>query len=145
MITPGYKRIVWIGFALLITACSSTQNNEASEREGFSTLMPGLQIRTTRQGTGDSAGEGDTVWIRETAMYLDSTLLYSNESSSSSIPVVLGAGQATEGEDLGIRGMQAGEVREMIIAPALSKRETYPENLSPDSTIIVRVILDSVN
>ena len=54
------------------------------------------------------------------------------------------AQDATEGEDEGLRGMKTGEIREMIIPPALSKRQSYPPNLSPDSIIVVKVILEKI-
>ena len=88
--------------------------------------------------------KGDTVLIRETARYRDGTVLYSNEQNNQSIQVVIGGHQSTDGEDEGLRGMNEGEIREMIIPPVLSRRTTYPPNLSPDSIIVVKVILEKI-
>ncbi|MCB0777575.1 MAG: FKBP-type peptidyl-prolyl cis-trans isomerase [Chitinophagaceae bacterium] len=97
-----------------------------------------------QEGQGKATKEGDTVLIYETARYKDSTILYSNENSDHPIKVIIGSNQATEGEDEGLRGMKTGEIREMIIPPALSKRQSYPPNLSPDSIIVVKVILEKI-
>ena len=32
--------------------------------------------------------------------------------------------------------MKQGEIRKLIVPPALSKRKEYPDHLSPDSTLI---------
>ena len=129
---------------LLVASCDNSNRVAPTATPEFVRLPSGLQYRIIQEGVGPSVQLGDTVWIRETARYLDSTVLYSNESSHSPIPVWIGGGQATEGEDIGMRGMKKGEIREMIIPPSLSRRKSYPPNLSPDSTIAVTVILDSI-
>ena len=56
-------------------------------------------------------------------------------------PLLIGAHQAIEGVDEGLRGMKKGEIRKLIVPPALSKRtgnRTFPH---PDSTLIYEIEL----
>jgi FKBP-type peptidyl-prolyl cis-trans isomerase len=131
--------------ALLLASCSNQmKNSKVDSDDNLVSLPSGLQYRVLKKGQGKGAISGDSVLIFETARYRDSTILYSNENSNRPIKVVIGAHQATDGEDEGLRGMKEGEIRDMIIPPKLSRRSTYPPNLSPDSTIIVKVILDKI-
>ena len=107
----------------------------------FVTTASGLQYKIIQKGTGPAAKAGDTVQIFETTTYRDGTVLYSNENSGRPIPVLIGAQQATECVDEGLRGMQTGEIRVLTCPAKLVKRKTYPPNLSPDSTLVIRVIL----
>ena len=70
--------------------------------------------------------------------------MYSNENSTTAVKVLIGGKQATEGVDEGLRGMQVGEVRKLIAAPHLVKRTSYPENISPDSTLMIKIILHKI-
>jgi len=79
--------------------------------------------------------------IYETTSYLNGTILYSNENTGNPVKVLIGGHQATDGVDEGLRGMQIGEIRKLILPPFLSKRTTYPDNISPDSTIVVKIEL----
>jgi hypothetical protein len=40
--------------------------------------------------------------------------------------------------------MQVGEVREIIAPPHLVKRKSYPPNVSPDSTLVIKLILHEI-
>ena len=139
-------KIAILFFVVLV--CLSCTNDDkskiANSGKELITLASGLQYRVLQEGLGREAKAGDTVLIFETVRYSDSTLIFSNENSDRAIRVLIGGGQATEGEDEGLRGMKEGEIREMIIPPALSRRKSYPPNLSPDSTIIVKVILEKI-
>ncbi|MBK7873963.1 MAG: FKBP-type peptidyl-prolyl cis-trans isomerase [Saprospiraceae bacterium] len=46
--------------------------------------------------------------------------------------------------DEGLRGMRVGEVRKLIAPPYLVKRKEYPDNVSPDSTLVIKVILHEI-
>ncbi|MCB0657148.1 MAG: FKBP-type peptidyl-prolyl cis-trans isomerase [Saprospiraceae bacterium] len=140
------RPLILSGIILCFLAC----HNHSGARDqtifdpDVTTLPSGLQYRILQEGNGREAVKGDTVLIRETARYRDGTVLYSNEQNNQSIQVVIGGHQATDGEDEGLRGMNEGEIREMIIPPVLSRRTTYPPNLSPDSIIVVKVILEKI-
>ena len=90
------------------------------------------------------AGPGDEVLIYETTSYRNGTVLYSNYDSTSPVKVLIGGNQATQAVDEGLRGMRIGEIRELTAPPYLVKRKGYPANVSPDSTLVIRIRLDSI-
>lgn len=104
----------------------------------------GLQYRILEKGTGIKAKAGDQVSIYETTSYRNGTVLYSNYNSTSPVKVLIGGNQATEAVDEGLRGMQVGEVRELIAPHYLVKRKDYPANVSPDSTLVIKMKLDRI-
>ena len=97
-----------------------------------------------QKGNGQKAKAGQEVLIRETTSYLNGTVLYSNENSRSPVKVLIGGNQATNAVDEGLRGMQEGEIRQLIATPDLVKRKSYPPNVSPDSTLTIKIILDKI-
>ena len=104
----------------------------------------GLQYRVLEKGKGIKAKAGDEVYIYETTSYRNGTVLYSNYNSTSPVKVLIGGNQATEAVDEGLRGMRVGEIRELIAPHYLVKRKGYPSNVSPDSTLVIKMKLDKV-
>ena len=113
------------------------------------TTDSGLRYEILKLGNGRTAKEGDEVIIHETMGYRDGTVLYTMEGKSNLLKILIGGGQVIEGVDEGIKGMQIGEIRKLIVPPALSKRKQYPKFLSPDSTLLYKIelvkIVDSKN
>ncbi|WP_348822961.1 FKBP-type peptidyl-prolyl cis-trans isomerase [Flavobacterium aestuarii] len=108
------------------------------------TTASGLQYRILKKGEGIKAKAGDEVFIYETTSYRNGTVLYSNYNSASPVKVLIGGNQATQAVDEGLREMQAGEVRELIAPHFLVKRKSYPSNVSPDSTLVIKIKLDKI-
>jgi len=104
----------------------------------------GLKYKILEKGSGLQAQAGDEVFIFETTSYRNGTILYSNYNSTNPIKILLGGNQATEAVDEGIRGMRVNEVRELIAPPYLVKRKSYPENVSPDSTLVIKIKLSKI-
>ncbi len=104
----------------------------------------GLQYRVLEKGTGIKAEVGDEVFIYETTSYRNGTVLYYNYNSTSPVKVLIGGNQATEAVDEGLRGMRVGQVRELIAPHYLVKRKSYPSNVSPDSTLVIKMKLDKI-
>ncbi len=104
----------------------------------------GLRYRILEKGSGKKAAPGDEVLLYETTSYRNGTVLYSNYNSTSPVKVLIGGNQATQAVDEGLRGMRVGEVRELIAAPNLVKRKSYPNNVSPDSTLVIKMKLDKI-
>ena len=111
---------------------------------GMISTASGLKYIVLKKGSGPLAKVGDEILLYETTTYLNGTILYSNENTGRPVKVLIGAHQATEGVDEGLRGMQAGEVRKLILTPGLAKRTSYPDNVSPDSSIVVKVELHKI-
>ncbi|MEM6379174.1 MAG: FKBP-type peptidyl-prolyl cis-trans isomerase, partial [Bacteroidota bacterium] len=104
-------------------------------------LENGLQYQTILAGKGPQAKVGDEVFIHEIMRYSDSTVLFSTDQIGQPVKFKIGANQAIEGLDIGVRGMQAGEKRTLIVPPSLSKRTEYPAHVSADSTLYYEVEL----
>lgn len=104
----------------------------------------GLQYRILEKGVGIKVQEGDEVFIYETTSYRNGTILYSNYGTTNPVKVLVGGNQATQAVDEGLRGMQTGEIRELTAPPQLVKRKSYPENVSPDSTLVIKIKLDKI-
>ena len=104
----------------------------------------GLKFRVLKEGSGEVAEIGDEALIFETTSYRDGTKLYSNENSANPIKVKIGAGMVTDGVDEGLQGMRTGEIRQLVVPHYLAKRKFYPDNISPDSTLVIKLVLDEV-
>lgn len=125
--------------------CSSQNKLSASNSDnGYTTTETGLKYKILKNGTGQKAQVGQEVLIRETTSYLNGTILYSNENSGNPVKVLIGGNQATNAVDEGLRGMQEGEIRYLIAPPNLVKRKSYPPNVSPDSTLAIKIILHKI-
>lgn len=128
------KSFVIIFSLLIIVGCS---NKIVSTKSG-------LQYRILEKGSGIKAKAGDEVFIYETTSYRNGTVLYSNYNSTSPVKILIGGNQATTAVDEGLKGMQVGEVRELVAPPYLVKRKGYPPNVSPDSTLVIKMKLDKI-
>jgi len=99
----------------------------------------GLQFWILKKGKGKTARVGDEILLFETTSYRDGTVLYTNGDSKNPVRVKIGANQATDAVDEALRGMKKGEIRKIIAPPFLVKRKNYPPNISPDSTLVIRL------
>lgn len=135
------KLFYFLLISFTIVSCSNQLKTTQSPADGYVTTASGLKYKILQKGSGATAKEGQEVLIFETTTYLDGTVLYSNENSTTPVKVLIGGHQATDGVDEGLRGMQVGEVRRLIAPPELVKRKSYPPNVSPDSTLAIKIIL----
>ena len=71
----------------------------------------GLKYRTIKRGAGEIAESGDKVLIFESTSYRDGTGLYSNEHTTNSIKVKLGANVLTIGVEEGLHECVQGNSR----------------------------------
>jgi FKBP-type peptidyl-prolyl cis-trans isomerase len=104
----------------------------------------GLQSQVLKKGAGPKAQAGDVVLLFETTTYRDGTVLYSNEGAERPIRITLGAEQVTEAVEEGLNGMRSGEVKLIVAPPNLVKRLFYPDNVSPDSSLVIKLIVAEV-
>ena len=130
----NYYPTSFLFLVLLLTACSAKRITTSS----------GLQYRILEKGSGVKAEVGDEVLIYETTSYRNGTVLYSNYDATSPVKVLIGGNQATEAVDEGLRGMQIGEVRELTAPHYLVRRKSYPANVSPDSTLVIKIRMASI-
>ncbi len=126
---------------LVWSSCSCTTQRESGDQIE---LPSGLIYQVVEEGIGDEVQEGDKISIEEWQRYSDGTLLFSTDQIGHPAVFTVGAKQAIDGLDEGVRGMKLGERRRLIIPPALSKRKFYPNGLSPDSTLYYEVLLTDI-
>jgi FKBP-type peptidyl-prolyl cis-trans isomerase len=130
------KFITSIFFLFLLTNCSNTKQ---FPKEIITSS--GLRYFILKQGTGEPAKKGQEVAIYESMGYLSGKNFYSLERPAPPIKFTLGEKQVIAGVDEAVTGMKVGEIRRLIVPPALSKRQEYPPYLSPDSTLLYRIEL----
>lgn len=128
------KLLSIIFLILIFTSCS----------DKIISTKSGLKYIILEKGKGITTKVGDEVFIYETTSYRNGTVLYSNYNSTSPVKVLIGGNQATEAVDEGLRGMKIGEIRELTAPHYLVKRKSYPENVSPDSTLVIKIKLDRI-
>ena len=113
-------------------------------------IVPGLSIRILKQGDGVSAQVGNKVKVHYTGWIYnsDSESGFRGKKFDSShdrgIPFEfkLGEGRVIRGWDLGVVGMQIGEIRELLIAPNMGYGNRAIGNLiPPKSTLVFEVEL----
>ena len=127
----------------LLSGCTKPDSS-APDASRLTTTDSGLQYQILKEGSGPTAGRGDEVLIYETTSYRDGTVLYSNENSQNPIRVKIGANQVILGVDEGLQGMKAGEIRELHVPHYLAKRTVYPDHISPDSGLVIKMIVDEI-
>ena len=143
-----YKRTrIVFGILLFVGINGCKEKQEAKNtivKSEYTKTESGLQYKILKEGNGIKVQSGDEVLLFETTSYQDGTELYSNENSENPIKVKVGANQVTKGVDEGLMGMKSGEVRLLIVPNYLAKRKFYPDNVSPDSTLVIKLIVDKV-
>ncbi|MCB0283950.1 MAG: FKBP-type peptidyl-prolyl cis-trans isomerase [Calditrichaeota bacterium] len=113
-------------------------------QDNYVTTSSGLKYKILKKGTGRTAQNGDEVLIFETVSYHNGKMLFSNENTSNPVKVLIGGNQATSATDEALRCMKTGEIRELVAPPELVKRKFYPPDLSPDSTLVIKLILHEI-
>ena len=130
------KVVISFFLLFLLTNCSNTK-----QFPKVITTSSGLRYFVLKQGTGEPAQKGQEVAIYESMGYLSGKNFYSIQRPAPPIKFTLGEKQVIAGVDEAVTGMKVGEIRRLIVPPALSKRQDYPSYLSPDSTLLYRIEL----
>lgn len=134
----------WLGLLFTVLLISCRVQSRLESPDGYVTSPSGLQYKIIQHGKGEQAKAGDEVLIYETTAYRDATILYSNENSGRPVKVLIAGNQSTEAVDEALRGMKAGEIRKIIAPASLVKRSSYPPNVSPDSSLVIKLILHKI-
>lgn len=130
------RQVITIVFGILATFVQSSAQDVKEL-----TTASGLRYTVLKEGSGEVAKTGQKVAIYESMAYVSGKQFYSIEKPAPPIKFTLGKKQVIDGVDEGVTGMQVGEVRRFIVPPALSKRSTYPSDLSKDSTLVYKIEL----
>ncbi|GJP35898.1 hypothetical protein CLOM_g20441 [Closterium sp. NIES-68] len=146
--------------AALLSSTSGAEAASTSRRanrgaripeEEYTTLPSGLKIYDINVGTGPLAKLGDRVTVHYVARWKGITFMTSRQGmgvtggtpygfdlGSSSLGMVL------KGLDIGVEGMRAGGVREMIVPPELAYGNRGIQEIPPNATLQMNVELLSV-
>ncbi len=82
------------------------------------TVVDGVTIEVTKEGSGEPAKAGDKVSMLYTGKLMDGTVFdASSKHGNQPFVFTLGAGMVIKGWDIGVAGMKPGEVR-MLTIPA---------------------------
>lgn len=129
------SKFILLAMNLATISCSTSK---------MKTSKTGLQSIILQKGTGPKAKTGQEILLFETTSYRNGTVLYSNENTKSPVKVKIGGNQATKAVDEGLLGMRTGEIKKIIAPPYLVKRTGYPPNVHPDSTLVIKLILEKI-
>lgn len=106
-------------------------------------LDDGLQVADLSSGSGATASEGDRVTVHYTGwLASDSTKFDRSRDRGEPFSFRLGAGEVIQGWDRGVRGMQVGGTRQLVIPPSLAYGSRGAGGaIPPNATLIFEVEL----
>ena len=128
-----------LGTLLLAAELPATQ--PAAGTIGKTETTPsGLQITYMEPGNG--AQDGDTVYVLYTGKLQDGTVFDSTgQRGDDPIEFILGKGMVIKGWDEGIKGMQVGEARKLVIPPGIAYGPEGRGPIPPNATLTFDVRL----
>ena len=121
------------------TQSSTVTNNNAKPMQ--------LEIKTTREGTGDKVVKaGDTISVQYTGKLTDGTKFDSSyDHGGQPFAFTVGAGQVIKGWDQGLLGAKVGEKRTLTIPPDMGYGAAGAGGaIPPNATLIFDVEVVSI-
>ncbi|MBP9686410.1 MAG: FKBP-type peptidyl-prolyl cis-trans isomerase [Candidatus Doudnabacteria bacterium] len=107
---------------------------------------PQVQKEIIREGTGQEARPGDTVFVHYTGTLEDGSKFDSSLDRGVPFSFVLGSGLVIQGWDTAISGMKVGEKARLIIPPELGYGPLgYPPVIPENATLCFEIELIRVN
>lgn len=101
-----------------------------------------LKIEIIKEGMGQGAQNGNTVFVHYSGFLEDGTKFDSSLDRGKLFSFVLGSGQVIPGWEEGLIGMKIGEKRKLTIAPELAYgSEGISGFIPPNATLIFEVEL----
>ena len=110
-------------------------------------LADGLKIEDIRIGKGPAAQTGDSVSVHYTGWLANGTIFDASKlHGDTPFTFQLGAGQVIKGWDIGVVGMKAGGIRQLVIPAKLAYgSQGAPPTIPPNSVLTFRIHLLSIN
>jgi FKBP-type peptidyl-prolyl cis-trans isomerase len=130
------RSLFGIAAALLAIAAVVYWRHQPRAPEG------GVEIEELRAGKGEELRPGNTVTVHYTAKVQGGSVYSESRKLDQPFTFVVGKGQVLPGWERGIEGMRPGELRRIIIPPALAYGEIgAPPLIPPHATLEVEIEL----
>ena len=104
----------------------------------------GLYFRDLTVGTGPAVINGNQASIRYVGWLIDGTQFDANQAPATPFKFTVGSGQVIPGFDEGVRGMQPGGRRQLIIPPALGYGSRAQGPIPANSILVFQIDLVTV-
>lgn len=124
------------------TTAPDTAGPTKLSEDQYRTLPGGLKYAVLQEGSGPAA-EHQQVSVHYTGWLQDGTKFDSSRDRGQPFEFVLGHGDVIKGWDEGVKGMQVGEKRQLVVPPAMGygERGTPDGTIPPNATLIFEVEL----
>lgn len=157
MIEKGF-RVALVALCLSLAACSAPGTDCNAVDKGARDVKPGLpegveglEATITTAGRDHAVGDGDIANMHYTGWLYDPEAeggrgeqFDSSRDRGRTFDFPLGGGRVIKGWDVGVAGMQIGEVRQLKIAPELGYGDRGAGNaIPPGATLLFEVELVS--
>lgn len=139
--------VVALGLSACLLMAAEPASQQASSPASQPTAAPKTETRDnglkiTYVAPSDGARDGDTVSVLYTGKLQDGTVFDSTtQRGDEPIEFVLGRGMVIKGWDEGIKGMQIGEKRLLVIPPAIAYGPEGRGPIPPNATLTFDVEL----
>lgn len=107
-------------------------------------LTGDIKYETLKEGTGEEVKSGRVAVVHYVGKLDDGTVFDSSRERGSPSEFTLGSGGLIKGWEFGIPGMKVGELRKLIIPPAMGYGSQNKGKIPPDSTLTFEVELMGV-
>jgi FKBP-type peptidyl-prolyl cis-trans isomerase len=129
--------------AVVMLATAAWAGPTKVDAKKFKTTSSGLKYAVIKEGKGDGAKDGQTVSVHYTGwLEKGGTKFDSSVDRGTPFEFPLGGGQVIKGWDEGVKGMKAGEKRQLVIPAKLGYGERGAGGvIPPNATLIFDVEL----
>jgi len=106
-----------------------------------------VEIEDLKEGNGEEATEGDTVYVQYTGWLENGEQFDSSFDHGEAFQFELGGGNVIEGWDTGVEGMRIGGLRKLTIPPKLGygNKEAMDGLIPPNSTLVFEIELIGIS
>jgi FKBP-type peptidyl-prolyl cis-trans isomerase FkpA len=120
----------------------TTDSSDAASANAQVTTPSGLKYEEVKEGSGEAAASGQTVFVHYTGWLTNGTKFDSSKDRGQPFSFPLGGGRVIKGWDEGVAGMKVGGVRKLTIPPELGYGARGAGGvIPPNATLVFEVEL----